>query len=152
MLGSNTRTTIFSPNAVAMLETRSSTSRWARWVLMRPSCGRRRSAMFMPAITLMRETIAPCTGERDRLDVVQDAVDAEADHGVLGARLEVDVRGALLEGVVEQVVDRRDHVLVVGGGGELVVRAQLDELHQRAAAWRRAPSCDYAWFTFERKP
>ena len=60
-LGSKTRTTIFSPNAVAMLDTRSSTSRSARWVLIRPSCGRRRSAMFMPASTLMRETTAPCT-------------------------------------------------------------------------------------------
>jgi hypothetical protein len=89
--------------------------------------------MFMPASTLIRETTAPCTGSGQRLDVVQDPVDPEPDHRVLRARLEVQVGGALLERVVEQVVDRGDDVLVVAGRGELGVAAQLDELDERAA-------------------
>ena len=72
--------------------------------------------MSMRASTLTRDVIAPCTRARDLLDVVQDAIDAEAHEPGVVARLEVDVRGALLEGVVQQVLDRRDHVLVVGGG------------------------------------
>jgi len=63
-----------------------------------------------------------------RLDVVQDPVDAEADRRVLDVWLQVDVRGALLVGVVEQVVHRGDDVLVAAG--ELVVGAHLDHLHQ----------------------
>ena len=45
--------------AVEMLETRSSTSRSPRWVLMRPSWGLRRSAMSILASTLTREVMAP---------------------------------------------------------------------------------------------
>ncbi len=69
---------------------------------------------------------------RQPLDLVQDSVDAEADQRVGVARLEVDVAGALVEGVVQQVVDRSDHVLVVVRR-ELVVAAQLHELGQRRA-------------------
>ena len=80
-------------------------------------------------------------GQRQRLDVVQDAVDPEPDHRVLRARLEVDVRSTLLERVVEQVVDRRDDVLVVRRGGELGVAAQLHELHERAAGGAAPELC-----------
>ena len=52
------RSTAFSPKAVGIVETRSSISRplWSR--LMRPSCGRRFSAMLQPESSLMRDTIA----------------------------------------------------------------------------------------------
>ena len=67
----------------------------------------------------------------NRLDVVQDAVDAEADDALVLARLDVDVRGALVEGVAQQEVDRGDHVLVVVVG-DLFAGAQLHELDQGA--------------------
>ena len=55
------RITTFSPKAVGRVETRSSISRPSRSVLMRPSCGRRFSAMSMREIILMRETIGGWT-------------------------------------------------------------------------------------------
>jgi hypothetical protein len=73
----------------------------------------------------------------NRLDVVEDPVDAKAHHALVLAGLEVDVRRTLVERVVEQVVDRGDHVLVAGAG-ELLVGAQLHQLHQRAVRRRRA--------------
>ena len=52
------RSTAFSPNAVGIVDTRSSISRpfWSR--LMRPSCGRRFSAMLQPESSFTRETTA----------------------------------------------------------------------------------------------
>ncbi len=50
--------------------------------------------------------------ERHDLDVVQDAVDAEAHHSLHAARLQVDVGCALLEGVGQEMIHRGDHVLV----------------------------------------
>ena len=46
---------------------------------------------------------------RDQVHVVQDAVDAQAHEGELALGLEVDVGGALLEGVAQDVVERLDH-------------------------------------------
>jgi hypothetical protein len=63
MSGSKMRMTIFSPNAVGMLDKRSSTSRPpCERVLMRPSCGRRFSATSMRPRILMREVTAVITG------------------------------------------------------------------------------------------
>jgi hypothetical protein len=63
----------------------------------------------------------------DEVDVVQDAVDAQAHQRQLALGLEVDVGGPLLEGVAQDVVQglhhrrrRRVHLLV-GGGEELLV-------------------------------
>ena len=61
---------------------------------------------------------------------MKDAVDAKAHDRVGGAGLDVDVTRALLERVVEQEVHGPNDVLV-GHLGQLFVRAQLDELHQR---------------------
>ena len=58
MSGSKMRSTAFSPNAVGIVETRSSISRPPCSRLMRPSCGRRFSARLQPDSSLMRETIA----------------------------------------------------------------------------------------------
>ena len=55
---SRSRMTMPSPWTIGMIETRTSISRpWTR-ILMRPSCGRRFSAMFSRAMILMRLTIA----------------------------------------------------------------------------------------------
>ena len=57
------RITTFSPNAVGMVEIRSSISPPpGETVLMRPSCGRRRSTISMRASSLMRLVIASNTG------------------------------------------------------------------------------------------
>ena len=64
---------------------------------------------------------------RHLVHLVQDAVDPEADAGNVALRFQVDVRGALFEGVLPQPVDDVDHVLVVGV--ELLVQlAQFDQL------------------------
>ena len=54
---------------------------------------------------LMRLVIAAMHRHRDLVDLVQHAVDAEADDALLAPRLEVDVAGALVEGVLQQPVD-----------------------------------------------
>src|ERR1051325_10968637 len=63
---------------------------------------------------------------RHALDLVQHAVDAEADHGVLALRLDVDVAGARLVGVLQKKVDGVDDVRVAGL--DLRARLQLDVL------------------------
>jgi hypothetical protein len=57
---------------------------------------------------------------------MQHAVDAKADHALLAPRLQVDVTGALVEGVLPQPVHHLHHALVVGV--ELLVG--LAQLHQ----------------------
>ena len=54
------RTTILSPKAVGMVETRSSISVSPRAVRMRPSWGRR-AAMSSRLMILSRLAMAPCT-------------------------------------------------------------------------------------------
>ena len=66
---------------------------------VRPSCGRRRSAMSRSPMIFRRETTPGDHAARDRGGLVQHAVDAEAHAHVLAVRLEVDVRGALLDGL-----------------------------------------------------
>ena len=57
------RMTSFSPNAVGMVEMRSSTScPSGATVLIRPSCGRRFSTISIRASSLIREVIAISTG------------------------------------------------------------------------------------------
>ena len=61
---SRSRSTTRSPLAVGMVETRTSIARPAMRSVMRPSCGKRFSAMSSEAMTLMRETIAGCSPRR----------------------------------------------------------------------------------------
>ena len=75
----------------------------------------------------MRAVIAFSTPMRHLVDRVQHAVDAKADHALLAPRLQVDVAGALVEGVLPQPVDHLHHALVVGVE-LLVALAQLDQL------------------------
>ncbi len=55
---SRIRRTTFSPNSVGSVETRKSTTFLPSLILMRPSCGTRRSAMFRFAMILKREMSA----------------------------------------------------------------------------------------------
>ncbi len=65
-------------------------------------------------MVLMRETTAGCTSLGMRLDVVQHAVDAEADDARVALGLDVDVGGARVEGVLQHELDGVDDVLVAG--------------------------------------
>src|SRR5690606_22371428 len=58
--------------------------------------------------------------------LVQHAVDAEAHAAHVAARLQVDVGGALLVGVLQQPVDDVDDVVVVGI--DVAGATQLDQL------------------------
>ncbi len=72
----------------------------------------------------------------DLVDLVQHPVDAEAHDAQLPPRLDMDVAGPLLEGVLPEPVDDADDVLVVGV--ELAVGpAQLHELLEIRQARRR---------------
>ncbi len=65
VLASRMRSTIFSPNSVGQLETRKSMERFLdSRILMRPSCGTRRSAMSSRDMTFRRAAslVASCTG------------------------------------------------------------------------------------------
>ena len=59
--GSKMRITTFSPKAVGSVETRSSISLPSRSVLIRPSCGRRFSAMSIRHIVFSLEVMARFT-------------------------------------------------------------------------------------------
>ena len=86
----------------------------------------------------MRDVIAISTGVRNRVDLVQHAVDAEAHEADVAPRLDVDVGGALLERVLPEPVDDVDDVLVVGV--EVAVLAELDQLLEVARERRARPS------------
>ncbi len=103
--GSRIRVTTFSPNSVGQVLTRKSMARFFdRRILMRPSCGTRRSAISSRDMTLRRATIltANCTGGSG--DFLEHAVRSGADAERFLVRLEVDVRGAFLDGVQHDLV------------------------------------------------
>ena len=106
--------THFSPQIVATVATRTSTSLPSIVVVSWPSWGRRRSTMFIPAMILMRLTSpSPMAAGSDE-DLLQGAVDAEADPDDLVARLDVHVGGAVADGLGEDPVDDLDDGCVVG--------------------------------------
>ena len=74
----------------------------------------------------MRLVIAASTGVGNLIDLVQHAVDAEAHVAGVAPRLDVDVAGALLEGVLNSQSHDVDDVLVVGV--ELAAAAELHQL------------------------
>ena len=71
---------------------------------------------------LMRETTPGTSLRGTRVASVQDAVDAEADDELAADRLEVDVRGALVDALGDERVDELDDRRVVAG------LAQVDDL------------------------
>src|SRR5690606_22485541 len=81
-------------------------------------------------------------GRRQLIDVVQHAIDAEAHLTDFATRLDVNIAGALIEGVLPQPVDDIDDVLVVGV--ELpVALAEFDQLLEvrKFRALLRAAGC-----------
>ncbi len=118
--GSRIRITIFSPKSVGHVLTRKSMARFFEiFILMRPSCGTRRSAMSMRDMTFRRAAIlmASCTGGVGHF--LQDAVEAEADAVAAFVRLEMDVRRAFLDRVQHHLVDEADDRRVVDGVGAI---------------------------------
>ncbi len=86
---------------------------------MRPSCGIRRSAMSRSERILMREMTAGTALERHGGGFLEHAVDAVAHaHLVLG-RLEVDVRGAALDGFLDHPVHELDDRRVLAADAEV---------------------------------
>ena len=77
----------------SMLTRRSKCLPWTV-ILMRPSCGRRFSAMSMLPMILIRESMGGQQPRGDGVALDQDAVDAVADADAVGERLDVDVAGA----------------------------------------------------------
>jgi len=80
---------------------------------MRPSCGRRFSAMSSSAMIFRREISAACSARFGLHHLAQRAVDAEAHAGVALVGLDVDVAGAVACGLRQQRVEHADDGRVV---------------------------------------
>ena len=139
------RITTASPCSIGMTETRMSTSASSMRTLMRPSCGRRFSAMLRWLKILTRETMAgwkrfSCAGTGT---VLQHAVNAVADAEFVLERFQVDVRRAQFDGVLQHLVDEADDGrLVLGGVVEVgVLGVFVNDLEspfpRRACRWCR---------------
>ena len=85
---------------------------------MRPSWGRRFSAMSMLPMILMREQHRGQQPARRAVALDQHAVDAVADADAVGERLDVDVAGAQADRFLDDQVDELDD-----GGIALVAAA-----------------------------
>ena len=99
-----------SPCTPGKVETRTSSSVPLTRMLMRPSCGNRRSAMSMAEISLIRETTA---ANRSREGSVGRAGRRrrEADTEVELPGFDVNIRRALFHGLAHHVVDEFDRRL-----------------------------------------
>ncbi len=127
--GSKMRITHFSPNAVGMVDKRISTSRPpGERVLMRPSCGRRRSARSMRPSTLIRLTTAVITagGTSNTLCSTPSMRKRMRPMSRRGSRWMS--RSALFVGVLQQPIDDMHDVLVVGV--DIAGAAQLYQLFE----------------------
>ncbi len=124
------RITSFSPNAVGRVDNRSSTS----WPVGR---ARLDPAILRPALLdhvhAAENLDAAGHGvqhrHRNLIHLMQHAVDAKADDADVAARLDMDVRRALVEGVLPEPVDDQHDVLVVGVERALGL-AHLDQLFE----------------------
>jgi hypothetical protein len=100
------------PRLVGTVETRMSTLLPAIFSVMRPSCGRRFSAMLSDAMIFTRAMIGAMNCLLARGDV-ELAVDAVAHHDVALLGLDVDVARALAHRLREEAVDPGDDRRVV---------------------------------------
>ncbi len=75
---------------------------------MAPSWGIRFSAMSIFASTLSRERIITNTGFDGARQLVEDAVDPETKLAAVLERFEVDVAGAVAQGLFEDLIDHPD--------------------------------------------
>ena len=103
---SSTRITTLSPCTVGTVDTRRSSSRPLTRVLIRPSCGRRRSAMSRRASSLMREADGCAVLGRHRLGRMNDAIDAIAHMQTVVEGLQVDVGSAQVDHATDDGVDQ----------------------------------------------
>ena len=129
--GSKIRRTAFSPNAVGIVLTRSSTSR-PTLVPLDPA------VLWTSLLGEVGSGQELDPGDHgvvhdpgDHVHVVQDTVDSKAHQRELALGLEVDVGSTLLEGVgedrVERLDDRRRGRVEVGvGPGEELLVAEVD--------------------------
>ena len=136
--------THFSPQMVATVETRTSTSLPSIWVVSWPSCGRRRSTMFMPAMILIRLTRpTPMEAGSVRTSFSAPSMRKRTLTHVLG-RLDVHVGGPVAHGLGQDAADDLDDRCVVGndlglggvGDSALLPGAlhRLEGLHQAVDA------------------
>ena len=105
---SNSRMTTDWPWLVGSTLTRRSSSFSPTVTLIRPSWGRRRSAMSILARILMRESKAPSKAPRGAVPLDQNAVDPVADPDAVFERLDMDVRGPQLHGLADDQVHQAD--------------------------------------------
>ena len=100
--------------------------------LMRPSCGRRFSAMSMPLMILMRGEDGGLHAFGNVVALDAHAVDAVADAHAVFHRFDVNVRGAGVAGVGDDGGDEFDDGgVIVGGGLAAVSPLQIDGAHAR---------------------
>ena len=109
--------TIFSPWTVGTVLTRRSTRLSPVRSAMAPSWGMRFSAMSIFARILSREMIMMNDGLRRRGQLVEHAVDPQAELAAILERLEVDVAGAVAQRLLEDLVDHADDPAVGVRGG-----------------------------------
>ena len=131
---------LLAPDRRRCVATRMSTSRPSISMLIWPSCGRRRSTMFMPARILIRLTSAGPMDAGQVEHVVQRAVDAVADPDPVVLRLDVDVGGAVAQRLGDDHLhDLDDRRVVVGLRG-------LEPGRRRGAAPSRASNA-WTWLS-----
>ena len=136
------RITIFSPKAVGSVDSRISTSSPAAGFGGRLDAAVERAALLdhvHAAEQLDARDHRVHHRQRQLVDGVHHAVDAKADRAHLAPRLEVDVAGALVEGVLPEPVDHLHDALVVGVE-LLVALAELDQLLEAGERRRLAAS------------
>ena len=139
---SRRRSTTRSPRPAGIVDTRTSTGRPAMRSPMRPSCGRRFSAMSSFAMTLMRDTTAFAIAFCGAQHFAQHAVDAEAHDETVLVRLDVDVRRAFLDRFGQERVDQADDRRVVLAFEQVFGFGQFvgERLADRGARRDRTPS------------
>ena len=94
---SRIRITMLSPKTVGSVETRISISTPRTAVLIRPSCGSRRSAISSLAMILIRVVSAARSGCRHEPVLLQKSVDPIADRDRVASWLDMDVGRAPLD-------------------------------------------------------
>ena len=105
---SSRRSTTRSPWPEGIVETRTSTARPAMRNEMRPSCGRRFSAMSSFDITLILRYDERGHGTLGLQHLAQHAVDPKPDRKPVLVRLDVNVRGIVLDRLRQQRIDEAD--------------------------------------------
>jgi hypothetical protein len=114
LLGSRIRKTIFSPYMVGRVLTRKSMARlFDSTRRMRPSCGTRFLGNVEAGNDLDPRGDLVLDDQRRRCDFAQNAVNPEADAVALLVGFEMDVGGAIVDGVKQHLLDEFDDRRVV---------------------------------------